>query len=1014
MKLCMFQHSNLQRMIQEEISGIQGLENGDASMLQQAVIEVKALEELLVQHEARREAKLRSLTTRVEEEVLQTRVVPMEEVKQNIEQWTPAFAKECMALTDGPVKPVTPAEVQRMRDSGEVVEVLPMLAIASRKPPNRYKGRVVVCGNYAETKPEGSISVGGVCSTAIRAVVHLSTAKQWSLGTLDVTGAFLQAPRRPHGKTTLAQPPSILQQMNLVQPGELWKIECALYGLQESPSDWAAHRDEGARKMKWMHQGQQRHLEETAEKHLWKIKSDDGVTCGYMLVYVDDFLIASELGEMKSLMEEIKRTWVCSEEEIVSTTSTTRFCGYELQERLGGGFWLGQTGYLNDVLTKHQVEGQEKHPCPRIEEAEDEPPSAQATKEAQMMVGEALWVANRTRPDILYATGVISRLLHRRPRYACFLGKHLLRFLSGTRNQGLEYKPWTEVQEEPDDHLPHERGWNTLEVYSDVSYGPPHEQYRSVQGVLVEHQGCPIMWESTRQGFVVQSTAEAELIGYSEAYTAGESVASLLEVLEIPTKRHLLGDNKAALSLCLNESGPWRTRHLRLRIAHIRSILQRHEAQWNAAHLRGSRLVADGLTKPLAGQAFVAFAKLLHIGELGGSKATAKVARCNLRKQVSPTNSWKVAVGSLLVSGALLAHSELSGLGSLVVVCALALWKWWETRSSKANEQRPQQDLEKKRERGNQFEGSDGAAHPPQSSRMDTAEKERVRSVGRVAVDGTIPRVCAVRKKSSHDDSHGDQQQSDRSSARARGVQAMRSLDGAAAAVRVDVEVASLTEDLQVTLQLGKGDERRSARWSENLATETTYEQSAPEAAGTRSGGQSLREMTTGGYGKPSETAKASSSNRESSLHEASRSTTTAAEKPWLRSEFQSVQSSSKDLWNMSVPGWAIRVHRHPRKRMFHPIHRSTPFNAASLEEVRVTHCIVQSKPVTAVDEWTDPKKDGTISGVAADSEWRGYTFFKFKSTTSDVSSSTKGTVTEPLKKEESDGYEIIDEEDSG
>ena len=225
-------------------------------------------------------------------------------------------------------------------------EVLPTLAIATRKPPNRYKGRVVVCGTYADAKPEGSISVGGIRSTAIRAAVHLSTAKQWSIGTLDVTGAFLQALRRPHGKTTLAQPPSILQHMQLVQPGELWRVDCALYGLQESPSDWAARRDEGARNMRWTHQGSQRHLEETAEKHLWKIKNSNNETCGYMLVYVDDFLIAADPGEMKSLMAKIKQTWVCSDEEMVSKSSTTRFCGYEIQERERRWRFLAGTGWI--------------------------------------------------------------------------------------------------------------------------------------------------------------------------------------------------------------------------------------------------------------------------------------------------------------------------------------------------------------------------------------------------------------------------------------------------------------------------------------------------------------------------------------------------------------------------------------------------------------------------------------------------------------------------------------------
>lgn len=115
------------------------------------------------------------------------------------------------------------------------------------------------------------------------------------------------------------------------------------------------------------------------------------------------------------------------------------------------------------------------------------------------------------------------------------------------------------------------------------------------------------MWESNRQRFVVQSTAEAELLGYGEAFSwrIGSFIASA-------GNHH----RDICLSLCLNESGPW-TRHLRLRIAHLRSVLQREESLWKASHVKGTRLVADGLTKPMVGQAFSAFAQLLHVP--GGS-----------------------------------------------------------------------------------------------------------------------------------------------------------------------------------------------------------------------------------------------------------------------------------------------------------------------------------------------------------------------------------------------------------
>lgn len=106
---------------------------------------------------------------------------------------------------------------------------------------------------------------------------------------------------------------------------------------------------------------------------------------------------------------------------------------------------------------------------------------------------------------------------------------------------------------------------------------------------------------------IVKDLSEAELLGYGEAFSwrIGSFIASA-------GNHH----RDICLSLCLNESGPW-TRHLRLRIAHLRSVLQREESLWKASHVKGTRLVADGLTKLMVGQAFSAFAQLLHVP--GGS-----------------------------------------------------------------------------------------------------------------------------------------------------------------------------------------------------------------------------------------------------------------------------------------------------------------------------------------------------------------------------------------------------------
>ena len=75
-------------------------------------------------------------------------------------------------------------------------------------------------------------------------------------------------------------------------------------------------------------------------------------------------------------------------------------------------------------------------------------------------------------------------------------------------------------------------------------------------------------------------------------------------------ERVLYGDNVAAIGLAHGtSSSSWRTRHLKIRAAYLREALMgvAPGGTWKLIHLKGTELVADGLTKPLLGQAFYAF-----------------------------------------------------------------------------------------------------------------------------------------------------------------------------------------------------------------------------------------------------------------------------------------------------------------------------------------------------------------------------------------------------------------------
>lgn len=63
--------------------------------------------------------------------------------------------------------------------------------------------------------------------------------------------------------------------------------------------------------------------------------------------------------------------------------------------------------------------------------------TSQELRAAQIAAGELMWVTTRTRPDVAYATSLVSRLLHRRPRYAKEMADCIFNYLAATAKRML-------------------------------------------------------------------------------------------------------------------------------------------------------------------------------------------------------------------------------------------------------------------------------------------------------------------------------------------------------------------------------------------------------------------------------------------------------------------------------------------------------------------------------------------------------------------------------------------------
>ena len=170
--------------------------------------------------------------------------------------------------------------------------------------------------------------------------------------------------------------------------------------------------------------------------------------------------------------------------------------------------------------------------------------------------------------------------------------------------------------------------------------------------------GAIISWQPAVQPFVTHSTAESELVAYCDALNAGRSTEAMLSMMMgVPIgsnaiERVLYGDNVAAIGLAHGTSNAsWRTRHLRIRSSYLREALEGRApgGMWRLLHLRGKELVADGLTKPLQGQAFASF-----LTDLGMQQQQQQ----DRRDDDERSGSRNAAVMTLVAGGMLLSGTD--------------------------------------------------------------------------------------------------------------------------------------------------------------------------------------------------------------------------------------------------------------------------------------------------------------------------------------------------------------------
>ncbi|XP_021723750.1 uncharacterized protein LOC110691138 [Chenopodium quinoa] len=121
----------------------------------------------------------------------------------------------------------------------------------------------------------------------------------------------------------------------------------------------------------------------------------------------------------------------------------------------------------------------------------------------QRLVGKLIYLSH-TRPDLAYAVGVVSRIMHKPQKHHLEAVYRILRYLKGTPGKGVIYGT---------------HGHLDLHAFTDADWGGDRDSRRSTSGYFTLVGGNLVTWKSKRQKVVAMSSAEAEFQGVAKGIT---------------------------------------------------------------------------------------------------------------------------------------------------------------------------------------------------------------------------------------------------------------------------------------------------------------------------------------------------------------------------------------------------------------------------------------------------------------------------------------------------------------
>ncbi|MCO5609148.1 hypothetical protein L7F22_063370 [Adiantum nelumboides] len=356
---------------------------------------------------------------------------------------------------------------------------------------SRYKARLVARGftqipgmDYSETfSPVLRI-------TSFRVLIAIATLFGFLLHQMDVCMAFLNGDLQE--EIYMSQPDG--GYTSLQHPDYVCRLLKALYGLKQSPRQWYLRFHQCMISLDY--------TRFQSDANVYSPHSTNVLL--FLAIYVDDILI---LSNSQYAIDKAKGELQASFSMI--DMGTLHYClGIQvLQDPSKGLIRISQQTYIQSLLTTFNMSSCKgvKTPLPTSLKLKQPDSTLTASTETQSfpfanILGGIRYLVTCTRPDICFATNLLSRYMKAPSLQHIQHLKRLMRYLQHTKDYGICF------------YATHLLPTPFLFGYSDADWGGDQETLQSTSGFVYLLARGSISWQSKKQDRVTLSSTEAEYV----------------------------------------------------------------------------------------------------------------------------------------------------------------------------------------------------------------------------------------------------------------------------------------------------------------------------------------------------------------------------------------------------------------------------------------------------------------------------------------------------------------------